>query len=145
MSAADKSADKPWKKLGSMEGRASWRRVPAGIRIGGAFMALGLVLLVFGVIELFTSGMFQPFPVTARFLLVLVAAAILGAFATTSKYEESSKTQVISLTIAVALVFISRALPNEPIALIEQFWISGWGVAAVICGLVIRRALLPKA
>lgn len=145
MSAAGKSSDKPWKKLTSMEGRASWRQVPPGIRVGGAFMALGLVLLVFGVIELFTSGMFQPFPITPGFLMILVAAIILGAFATTSKYEKSSKAQVIALAVAVALAFFSVVLPSDPIAMIEQFWISAWGVAALLCGLIIRRALLPKA
>lgn len=138
------ASGKSWAKLGNTEGRASWRRVPAGIRIGGAFVALGAVLLVFAAIELFTAGLLQPFAVTPGFLMILVAAVILGGFATTSKYEQSSQTQVISLSVAVALVILGRLLPNEPVALIEQFWLSAWAVAAIVCGLIIRRALLPR-
>lgn len=124
--------------------RVGWRRVPVGIRIGGAFVALGAVLLVFAAIELFTGQLIQPFGITAGFLLILVAAVILGGFATTSKYEESSKTQVISLLIAVILVIVSRLLPTTVLMWVEQFWLSAWAVAAILCGLVIRRSLLPK-
>ena len=99
----------------------AWRKVPAGIRIGGAFVALGAVMIVFGVIQLFNGGLLQPFAVTPRFLVILLAAAILGGFATVSKYENSSRLQVIALAVAVILVFASRALPNDPIILIEQF------------------------
>lgn len=123
----------------------AWRKVPAGIRIGGAFVALGAVMIVFGVIELFSGGLLQPFAVTPRFLVILLAAAILGGFATVSKYENSSRLQVIALAVAVILVFASRALPNDPIMLIEQFWLSLWAVTAIICGLIIRRSLMPKA
>ncbi|ALC05877.1 hypothetical protein CDES_07320 [Corynebacterium deserti GIMN1.010] len=132
------------KKLTSLEGRASWRRVPAGIRIGGAFMALGLVLLVFAAIELFTSGLLRTFSITPGFLMILIAAIILGAFATTSKYEPSSKTQIISLSVAVLMVIGSRLLPNVELYVVEQFWLSAWGVAALLCGLVIRRSQMPK-
>lgn len=123
----------------------AWRKVPAGIRIGGAFVALGAVMIVFGVIELFSGGLLQPFAVTPRFLVILLAAAILGGFATVSRYENSSRLQVIALAVAVILVFASRALPNDPIMLIEQFWLSLWAVTAIICGLIIRRSLMPKA
>lgn len=123
----------------------AWRKVPAGIRIGGAFVALGAVMIVFGVIQLFNGGLLQPFAVTPRFLVILLAAAILGGFATVSKYENSSRLQVIALAVAVILVFASRALPNDPIMLIEQFWLSLWAVTAIICGLIIRRSLMPKA
>ena len=123
----------------------AWRKVPAGIRIGGAFVALGAVMIVFGVIQLFNGGLLQPFAVTPRFLVILLAAAILGGFATVSKYENSSRLQVIALAVAVILVFASRALPNDPIILIEQFWLSLWAVTTIICGLIIRRSLMPKA
>lgn len=128
-----------------MDNRMAWRKVPAGIRIGGAFVALGAVMIVFGVIELFSGGLLQPFAVTPRFLVILLAAAILGGFATVSKYENSSRLQVIALAVAIILVFASRALPNDPIMLIEQFWLSLWAVTAIICGLIIRRSLMPKA
>lgn len=128
-----------------MDNRMAWRKVPAGIRIGGAFVALGAVMIVFGVIELFSGGLLQPFAVTPRFLVILLAAAILGGFATVSRYEDSSRLQVIALAVAVILVFASRALPNDPIMLIEQFWLSLWAVTAIICGLIIRRSLMPKA
>lgn len=128
-----------------MDNRMAWRKVPAGIRIGGAFVALGAVMIVFGVIQLFNGGLLQPFAVTPRFLVILLAAAILGGFATVSKYENSSRLQVIALAVAVILVFASRALPNDPIMLIEQFWLSLWAVTAIICGLIIRRSLMPKA
>ncbi|MFP7365754.1 hypothetical protein SFC07_08295 [Corynebacterium callunae] len=132
------------RNISSLDDRASWRRIPPGIRVGGAFMALGLVLLVFAAIELFTSGILQPFVITPGFLLILCAALILGAFATTSKYEPSSKTQIISLSIAVAMVIASRLLPTTELYVVEQFWLSAWGVAALICGLIIRRSQIPK-
>lgn len=127
-----------------MDNRMGWRKVPAGIRIGGAFVALGLVMIVFGVIEFFNGGLLQPFAITPRFLVILVAAAILGGFATVSRFEESSRTQVIALGIAVLLVFVSRALSNDALVLVEQFWLSLWAVTAIICGLVLRRAMMPK-
>ncbi|ANE04046.1 hypothetical protein [Corynebacterium crudilactis] len=138
------ASGKSLKKLTSLEGRATWRSVPAGIRIGGAFVALGLVLLVFAAIALFSTGMLNNFVITPGFLLILVAAIILGAFATTSKYEPSSKTQIISLSIAVIMVIGSRLLPTVELYVVEQFWLSAWGVGALLCGLVIRRAQMPK-
>lgn len=129
----------------NMDERMGWRRVPTAIRVGGAFVALGVVLIVFGVIELVTSGMGAPFAVTPGFLLILLAAVILGGFATVSRYEESSRIQVITLGIAVVLVGLSRFLPNEPLLWVEQFWLSAWAVTAIICGLIMRRAMMPKA
>lgn len=138
------ASGKSLRKLTSLEGRAAWRKVPAGVRIGGAFVALGLVLLVFAAIELFTSGLLAHFVITPGFLMILVAAIILGGFATTSKFEPSSKTQIISLSIAVVLVIASRLLPLVELYVVEQFWLSAWGVAALLCGLVIRRSQMPK-
>ncbi|MGP6173175.1 DUF7937 domain-containing protein [Corynebacterium sp. A21] len=119
-------------------------RVPLPLRVGGAFMALALVLFIFLMIEWLTTGFFAPFAVTPRFVVIVLAALILGAFATMSRNQESSRTQVIALAVAMVLVILSRFLPNEAIAEMAQEWLLGYVILALICALVIRRSMTPK-
>lgn len=107
-------------------------------------MALALVLLIFLFIEFLTAGFFVPFEVTPRFLAIVVAALILGAFATMSRNQESSRTQVIALVVAMVLVIASRFLPTGPLSLMGQEWLLGYAILALICALVIRRSMTPK-
>lgn len=120
-------------------------RVPFPLRVGGAFVALALVLFIFLMIEWLTTGFFAPFEVTPRFLMIVLAAVIFGAFATMSRTQESSRTQVIALGVAMMLVILSRFLPNEAITVMAQEWLLGYVILALICALVIRRSLTPKA
>lgn len=119
-------------------------KIPVGFRVGGAFMALALVLLIFGVISVFTDGWMAKFPVTPRFVAILLAAAVLGAFATVNKNQEGSKAQVGALTVALMLVVGSRFVPNEAWFYWQQYWLVAYAAAAFLCALVIRQALARK-
>lgn len=108
-------------------------------------MALAVVLGIFLIIEWLTNGLNVPFAVTPRFLAIVVAAIILGAFATMSRQQESSRTQVIALVTAIVLVIASRFLPDQALTLMGQPWLLGYVVLALICALIIRRSIMPKA
>lgn len=108
-------------------------------------MALALVLGIFLILEWMTNGINAPFAVTPRVLAIVVAALILGAFATMSRQQESSRTQVIALVVAVVLVTLSRFLPDQALTVMGQPWLLGYVVLSFICALVIRRSLVPKA
>lgn len=120
-------------------------RVPMALRVGGAFMALAVALLVFAVVAVFSDGWMAPFAVTPRFLVILVAALILGAFATIRTDQAASRTQVIALIVAVAAVIFTRFIPNDPIYHMAQYWLAMYAVFAFLCALIIRRSLIPKA
>lgn len=107
-------------------------------------MALALVLFIFLIIEIISVGFMVPFPITWRFLAIVVAALILGGFATMSRQQESSRTQVIALAGAVVLVIVGRFLPAEPLMLMGQEWVMGYAILALICAVIIRRSLMPK-
>lgn len=119
-------------------------RVPMALRVGGAFMALAVALLIFTVVAVFRDGWMSPFVVTPAFLVILLAAVILGAFATIRTDQAASRTQVIALVVAVALVILSRFLPDTDLYVMGQFWLAMYMVLAVLCALIIRRALLPR-
>lgn len=119
-------------------------RVPTALRVGGAFMALAVALLVFTVVSVFTDGWMAPFVVTPGFLIIIVAVIIFGAFATVRRDQAASRSQVIALVVAVALVIFSRFIPNTALYVMGQYWLAMYAVAALLAGLVIRRSLIPK-
>ncbi|MBF9012000.1 hypothetical protein NQ023_05585 [Corynebacterium phoceense] len=118
--------------------------VPVALRVGGAFMALALVLLLFGVLSLVSDGWMVPYGVSPRFLLIVAAAALAGAFVTTSTEHRGSPAQVIGLVAALALVIASRFVSAQAIGHMAQYWLFLYAVAALLCALVIRRSLIPK-
>ena len=130
--------------MSSKKQRDGAYHVPLALRVGGAIMALTVALLVFTVIAVFGDGWMAPFAVTPRVLVILVAAMILGAFATIRRDQAASRTQVISLVVAVALIIFARLLPSEPLYVMAQYWLPMHAVFAFLCALVIRRSLIPK-
>ena len=118
--------------------------VPVALRVGGAFMALALVLLLFGVLSLVSDGWMVPYGVSPRFLLIVAAAALAGAFVTTSTEHRGSPAQVTGLVAALALVIASRFVSAQAIGHMAQYWLFLYAVAALLCALVIRRSLIPK-
>lgn len=118
----------------------SENRVPAAIRIGGAFAALGIVLLIFTFVEVTTVGWLTPFSVTPRFLMILLAAALVGAFATAGVANSRSVGQVAALAVALVLVVAGRLVPNPTLMIMEQWWLPAYGLLALACSLVLRRA-----
>lgn len=118
--------------------------IPLPMRVGGAFMALGITLFIMGVVAMISDGVNVPFEMTWPRLAILVAALIVGAFATIRTDQRSSKTQVAALVVAVALIIASRFLPPTVLTVLGQFWLFMYGAAALLCALIIRRAMIPK-
>ena len=118
--------------------------IPLPMRVGGAFMALGITLFIMGVVAMISDGVNVPFEMTWPRLAILVAALIVGAFATIRTDQKSSKAQVGALVVAVALIIASRFLPPTVLTVLGQFWLFMYGAAALLCALIIRRAMIPK-
>lgn len=117
----------------------SENRVPAAIRIGGAFAALGIVLLIFTFVEITTVGWLVPFEVTPRFLMILLAAVLLGGFATAGVANSRGIGQVTALVLALLLVVLGRLVPNPALMAMDQWWLPAYGLLALACSLVLRR------
>lgn len=118
--------------------------IPPAIRVGGAFMALAVVLFIYTAIEVFTNGWMVPFEVTSRFVLILLAAAVLGAFATVNKQQKPSAVQVVALALALLLAVGSRFVPNTVLTTWEQYWLPGYAVLAALCGIILRRTVAHR-
>ncbi|GGG68179.1 hypothetical protein [Corynebacterium pelargi] len=112
------------------------------LRVGGAFVAVGAALFLLTLVQVLVQGWMVPFPVTWSFIAIILAAGFLGAFATTDKRQPGSRIQVSALALAVGLVFLGRLLPQEPLMVWQQYWLPAYGLAAIACGLVIRRSTL---
>lgn len=111
------------------------------LRIGGAFVAVGAALFLLTFVQVLINGWMAPFPVTWSFVAIVIAAGILGAFATTDTSQPGSRKQVVALALAIGLIFLGRLLPQEPLMMWAQYWLPAYGLAAIACGLVIRRSL----
>lgn len=114
--------------------------LPVPLRVGGAFMAIAIVLAIFTFVAVVTEGFLAPFAVTPRFLLIVAAGAILGAFGMTVPGRPRSAWSVFALIVALMLVVGGRFIPNEPLHVMEQFWLPAYAIAALLCGLILRRA-----
>ncbi|WP_448854595.1 hypothetical protein [Corynebacterium frankenforstense] len=114
--------------------------LPAGLRVGGAFLGVALVALLLLVLDVFGRGVGAPFEFTPRVLTILLAGALLGAFATTRRDEPGSRAKVSALIVAVLLVVASRVMPPEPAYATAQHWVLGLVVVAGVCAWLIRRS-----
>ena len=85
------------------------------------------------------------FALTLQTLTVLIAAVIIGAFATVSTSHEGSRTQVAALIIALVLIGLGVALPTHTLFYTQTYWPALWGVAALLCAIVLRRTTRPRA
>lgn len=108
-------------------------------------MALALTLFIMAIVAMITEGINTPFEFTWPRVAIVVAALIVGAFATIRTDQKSSRTQVIALVVAVALIIASRFVPHTVLTVMGQYWLLMYGAAALLCALVIRRAMIPKA
>lgn len=113
--------------------------VPLAIRVGGAFMAVAVVLFIFLAIQMFTEGFMAPFSVNVRFLLIVAAGALLGAFATMNTNQKASVTQVVALCLALLLAVSGRFLPNPELTVWAQYWLATYALLALLCALILRR------
>lgn len=113
--------------------------VPVQLRVGGAFLGLAAALILYAVLGFVKSE--ETFAITPQVLTVLLAVAIVGAFATTSTREGGSRTQVFALFFAVALVGLGVILPNNALMVTSPVWLAAWAVAAGLCAVVLRRSI----
>ncbi|PXY12341.1 hypothetical protein [Corynebacterium striatum] len=112
--------------------------VPVQLRVGGAFMGIALVLVLYAVLALLRGD--AAFPVTPQVLSIIVAVAIVGAFATYNTKQEGSRTQVGALIAAVVLIGLGFIAPDTELMATTPFWLIGWALAAGLCAVVLRRS-----
>lgn len=112
--------------------------VPVQLRVGGAFMGIALVLVLYAVLALLRGD--AAFPVTPQVLSIIVAVAIVGAFATYNTKQEGSRTQVGALIVAVVLIGLGFIAPDTEFMATTPFWLIGWALAAGLCAVVLRRS-----
>ncbi|QMV85315.1 hypothetical protein HW450_00690 [Corynebacterium hindlerae] len=118
--------------------------LPVAIRFGGAFVAIAIVLAIFTFVAVVTEGFLVPFQVTPRFLLIVVAGALVGGFGMAAPGQPRSVWSVFALAVALLLVVGGRFIPNEPLYVMEQWWLPAYAIAALLCSLVLRRAAIPR-
>ena len=119
--------------------------IPIQVRVGGAFMALAIVLFLLALVAVFTEGWGEPFAWTPIRIAIVIAALLVGGFATVRRDQKASVTQVVALLVAVLLIFGSRFLPQEVYLVQHQSFLILYGGAAVLCSLILRRSVMPKA
>ncbi len=113
--------------------------IPVQLRVGGAFLGLAAALILYAVLGFLKSE--EAFAITPQVLTVLLAVAIVGAFATTSTRQGGSRTQVIALLIAVVLVGLGVILPDTALMVTTPVWLAAWALAAGICAVILRRSV----
>lgn len=118
-------------------------QIPAAVRAGGAFIALALTLAILLVVAVLRDGWMAPFEVTNRVILILLAALVLGAFATQRTDQEFHRGQVVALAAGLGLIVVSMLIPQSTVYVLAQYWIAMYAVLALVCALILRRASLP--
>ncbi|MEX3514150.1 MULTISPECIES: hypothetical protein [unclassified Corynebacterium] len=118
--------------------------IPLQLRVGGAFIAVALVLVIMTIVAVLTEGWMSPFVWTPARVALVVAALIIGAFATIRKDQRPSITQVVALGGAVLIIIASRFLPSAELAVMGQWWLLIYSGLALVCALVLRRSLAPR-
>lgn len=111
--------------------------VPLQLRAGGAFMALAVVLFIFAFLAFMRGEVVHD--ITVRFALTCTAALIFGAFATTNTATGGSRTQLMALSVAVALIAVGMLMPNLVLTVAPTTWLALWGGGALVCALILRR------
>ena len=62
--------------------------IPIQVRVGGAFMALAAVLFLLALVAVFTDGWGTPFEWTPIRVAIVIAALLLGGFATVRRIKK---------------------------------------------------------
>lgn len=137
MSQRRHSADHPQQQNGSSA------NVPMTLRIGGAFITLAVMLLLLLFVQIFTQGWMAPLVITPGFVLIVVAALLLGAFGGVRSGDAASRSRVIALGLAVVMVLLSRLLQSPVLMVMDQYWIIMYAGIALLAGLWLRRSVIP--
>src|SRR5690625_7721231 len=93
--------------------------IPIQVRVGGAFMALAAVLFLLALVAVFTDGWGTPFAWTPIRVAIIIAALLVGGFATVRTDQKSSVVQVVALAIAV-LLFIGGRFVQRNVYLVHH-------------------------
>ncbi|QRJ58905.1 hypothetical protein GWO64_006110 [Corynebacterium macginleyi] len=115
---------------------------PAALRVGGAFLVVAFVLVLFALISVFTDGWGAPFVWTYSNLTIIIAAVLVGSFSTMNKEHAGSRAQIIALAVAVALIIASRLLPQHDLLIQQQYWLLFYAGMSAICALILRRSVM---
>ncbi|MBK4141411.1 hypothetical protein GWO54_02210 [Corynebacterium macginleyi] len=115
---------------------------PAALRVGGAFLVVAFVLVLFALISVFTDGWGAPFVWTYSNLTIIIAAVLVGSFSTMNKEHAGSRAQIIALAVAVALIIASRFLPQHDLLIQQQYWLLFYAGMSAICALILRRSVM---
>lgn len=118
--------------------------IPLQLRVGGSFIAVALVLVIMTFVAVLTEGWMSPFVWTPARVALVVAALIIGAFATIRKDQRPSVAQVAALGGAVLIIIASRFLPTAQLAVMGQWWLLIYAGLALVCALALRRSLAPR-
>lgn len=118
---------------------------PMALRVGGAFMAVAFVLMLFALISVFTDGWGSDFAWTYSKVAIVVAALIVGAFSTMSKSQAGSRAQVAALAVSIVIIAASRFIPGDILFTQPQIWVVLYAGFAVLCALVLRCSAMPQA
>lgn len=112
---------------------------PSGLRrAAGALLMLGIALLFFVFFDVIRHGLFTPMEITWRFLALVVAAALLGAFAMVRDNQAGTVPQVIALSISLVLIIGSRFLGEEVLTEAKQLTLAGAGIIAILGAFFLR-------
>ncbi|WP_018295521.1 hypothetical protein [Corynebacterium lubricantis] len=114
--------------------------IPLQIRVGGAFMALALVLIIQAVIAFINGG--GVFTITLGSVFIWIGALLFGGFATMRRDQPASKKQVAALIVAVALILLSVFLPTIELGVMATYWLAMYAGVAVLCALILRRSAM---
>lgn len=112
--------------------------VPVQLRVGGAFLGIALVLVLYAVLALLRGD--AAFSITPQVVSVIAAVAIVGAFTTYNTNQAGSRTQVGALLAAVVLIGLGFIAPDTEFMATTPFWLIGWALAAGLCAVVLRRS-----
>lgn len=115
---------------------------PAALRVGGAFLVVAFVLVLFALISVFSDGWGAPFVWTYSNLTIIIAAVLVGSFSTMNKEHAGSRAQIIALAVAVALIIASRFLPQHDVLIQQQYWLLFYAGMSAICALILRRSVI---
>ncbi|MEZ2121310.1 MULTISPECIES: hypothetical protein [unclassified Corynebacterium] len=119
------------------------KAVPTAMRVGGAFIALAIVLVLWTFLEVVTNGWLAPFYVTTRFLLICTAAVIIGSSATAGRTQYVTLGRVVALGVALMFLVLSRVLPNHIFMVMGQYWLPSYAIVSLLAGLIIKRQMMP--
>lgn len=112
---------------------------PSGLRrAAGALLVAGIALFFFVFFDVLRFGLFAPYAITWRVIVLVLAAALLGAFAMVRDDQAGTVPQVVALSLSLVLIIASRFLGDAVLAEVSQVVVAGVGILAVLAAWIVR-------